>query len=49
LLVRLQDGFTALHMAASLGHMEIMKLLQDAGADLDAISTVRATSSHGNE
>ena len=36
-----QDGYTPLIMAAGLGHLEVVKLLLEAGADKDAPITVR--------
>ena len=38
----LQDGWTALIVAAQNGHLEAMELLLDRGADLEAKSEVSA-------
>ena len=34
-----QEGSTALHHASSMGHMEIVQLLVDMGADIDLKDT----------
>ena len=39
-----QDGNTALHYAAAYGHLEVAKLLLDAGSDKDAKDNVRLDS-----
>lgn len=41
-----EDGFTALHLAADRGHLEIVKLLIDAGADLDIKTDDEETALH---
>lgn len=38
---RVQDGYTALHLAAQEGHIEVVKLLVEKGADIDLESTER--------
>lgn len=35
---RSSDGWTALHLAAFMGHAEIVRMLLDHGADLEAVS-----------
>ena len=37
----MQDGVTAAYMAAWNGHVECLKVLQEAGADLGAAQKVR--------
>lgn len=41
-----EDGFTALHLAADRGHVEAVKLLIDAGADLDIKTDDEETALH---
>jgi ankyrin repeat protein len=41
--VALQDGNTALHLAASKGHQEVARCLLAGGASVDAINDVRRT------
>jgi ankyrin repeat protein len=36
-----QDGVTGLHIAAKYGHMEVVRLLMDRGASVDAAMQVR--------
>ena len=37
----LQDGWTPLHQAASVGHAKVVQMLLDAEADKEAKDTVR--------
>ena len=37
-----QNGFTSLIIAASKGHLEVVKLLLDKGANVNQMGTVRA-------
>ena len=39
-LLFLQDGWTALHFAASKNHLEIIKLLTSHGADITIVTEV---------
>ncbi len=41
-----QDGYTALIWAAQCGHTDCVRLLVEAGADKQAMTTVRALSRH---
>jgi ankyrin repeat protein len=43
-----RDGFTALYVAADKGHVQVMQLLVDAGADVDAKSKHDMTALHGS-
>lgn len=43
---RSNDGSTALHLAASKGHVEVMQLLMDRSADLDALNIAARSPLH---
>ncbi len=41
-----QDGFTGLYLASEKGHLEVVRLLLDKGANVDAANQVRPPPAH---